>query len=251
MVRSALNAAFGHAQPDMIAPMGGGASGAFPFKVEIGDRRYLVRVEGPGSPLRNPHQYKSMRIAADAGIAPNIRHIDEAARVAVMDFIEEQPLSTFPGGPHALAQAVGAILGRVQATQSFPSFIEYPVMVGRLWRWVCQTGLFAPGVLDPCTEHLEHIGETYVWNTADSVSSHNDPVPRNVLFDGERLWLIDWESAYRSDPLVDVAITLDSFARSPELEQAGRGLATNWMRQSLIGWPKYARSPVSTTQACF
>ena len=118
-----------------------------------------------------------MRIAADAGIAPEVHHIDEAARVAVMDFVEERPLSIFPGGPHALAQAVGAILGRVQATQSFPRFIEYPVMVGRLWRWVCQTGLFAPGVLDPCTEHLEHIGETYVWNTANSVSSHNDPVP--------------------------------------------------------------------------
>ena len=49
------------------------------------------------------------------------------------------------------------------------------------------------------------------------VSSHNDPVPSNILFDGERLWLIDWELAYRSDPFVDVAIVLDNLARSPEL----------------------------------
>jgi hypothetical protein len=40
-----------------------------------------------------------------------------------------------------------------------------------------------------------------------------------MLFDGERLWLIDWESAYRNDPLVDVAIVLDSLAPSPELEE--------------------------------
>lgn len=33
------------------------------------------------------------------------------------------------------------------------------------------------------------------------------------------LWLIDWESAYRNDPLVDVAIVLDNLARSPELEE--------------------------------
>ena len=58
-----------------------------------------------------------MRIAADAGIAPRIYHIDETARVAVMDFIEEQPLSAFPGGPRALAQAIGEMLGRVQATR--------------------------------------------------------------------------------------------------------------------------------------
>jgi hypothetical protein len=40
------------------------------------------------------------------------------------------------------------------------------------------------------------------------VSSHNDPVPANILFDGRRPWLIDWEWAYRNDPLVDVAIVL-------------------------------------------
>jgi thiamine kinase-like enzyme len=50
------------------------------------------------------------------------------------------------------------------------------------------------------------------------VSSHNDPTPGNILFDGERLWLIDWESACRNDPLVDAAIVLDHFARSRELE---------------------------------
>jgi Ser/Thr protein kinase RdoA (MazF antagonist) len=85
---------------------------------------------------------------------------------------------------------------------------------------VCRTGLFAPGLLDAATERLARIRERYVWDPAESVSSHNDPIPSNVLFDGERLWLIDWESAYRNDPLVDVAIMLDNLARSPELEVA-------------------------------
>ncbi|MCW6510379.1 phosphotransferase [Lichenifustis flavocetrariae] len=219
-VRLALKIAFGSKKADFIAPLGGGASGAFPFRVEIEGRSYLVRVEGPASPLRNPHQYRSMRIAAEAGIAPKIYHIDESARVAVMDFVEERPLRLFPGGPHALAQAVGRLLASLQGTRPFPHFIEYPEMVGRLWWWVCQSGLFASGVLDPCTERLAQLRASYVWDTASSVSSHNDPVPRNILFDGERLWLIDWESAYRNDPLVDVAIALDGFARTQELEQA-------------------------------
>ena len=160
-----------------------------------------------------------MRIASDAGIAPKVHHIDESNRVAVLDFVEEQPLRSFPGGPSALSHAIGTILGRVQGTSLFPRFVEYPVIVGRLWWWVCQTGLFAPGVLDPCTEYLASLRETYVWDTAGSVSCHNDPVPRNILFDGQRLWMIDWESAYCNDPLVDVAITLDNFAPTPELEQ--------------------------------
>jgi hypothetical protein len=183
-VRAALCAAFGSPRADSIAPIGGGASGAFPFRVHIGDRRYLVRLEGPASPLRNPHQYESMRIASAAGIAPRVHHVDEAARFAVMDFVDEQPLSAFPGGPYALACAVGAILADVRRTPPFPPFVEYPDLVDRLWRWVRQTGLFAPGVLDACTAQLADIRETYVWDPAESVSSHNDPVPRNLLFDG-------------------------------------------------------------------
>lgn len=217
-MRSALNAAFGSYQIDAITPVTGGASGASAFRVEIGDRHYLVRVEGPASPLRNPHQYVSMRIAAEAGIAPRIHYVDEAARVAVMDFIEEQPLSAYPGGPYALAQGLGEILERVQATPSFPRFVEYPDIVVRLWAHVCRTGLFAPGVLDAYTDRLARIRAVYMWDPAKSVSSHNDLVPRNILFDGKRLWLIDWESAYRNDPLVDVAIMLDNLAPSPELE---------------------------------
>jgi hypothetical protein len=217
--RSALNAVFGSAQISAITPVPGGASGASPFRVEIGDRCYLVRVEGPASPLRNPHQYASMRIAAEAGIAPKLHYVDEGTRVAVMDFIEEQPLSAYPGGPSALAQAVGELVGRVQATLLFPRFVEYPDIVARLWAHVCRTGLFARGVLDAHTDHLARIREVYVWDSAESVSSHNDPVPRNVLFDGERLWLIDWESAYCNDPLVDAAIVLDSFASSSELKE--------------------------------
>ena len=161
-----------------------------------------------------------MRIAAEAGIAPRIHYADEADRVVVMDFIEARSLSAYPGGRPALVQAMGQMLRRLQATPAFPRFVEYPDIVARLWAHVVRTGLFAPGVLDAHTEHLARIRETYTWDPAESVSSHNDLVPANILFDGQRLWLIDWESAYRNDPLVDVAIALDGFAPSPDLADA-------------------------------
>ena len=74
------------------------------------------------------------------------------------------------------------------------------------------SGLFAPGLLDRHQKGFERIREAYPWDAAALVSSHNDPNPANILFDGERLWLIDWETAYRNDPLVDVA-TLTMFYR--------------------------------------
>jgi aminoglycoside phosphotransferase (APT) family kinase protein len=216
-VRSALAAAFGSAPIDAITPITGGASTASTFRLDAGDRRYLLRVEGKPSPLRNPHQYASMRIAAEAGIAPDIHCIDEVARVAVIDFIDQQPLKTYPGGPRALAQALGELLSRVQSTPVFPAFVNYPDIVARLFAHVRRTGLFAAGLLDAHVERLERLHQAYDAGLTSLVSSHNDLIPSNILFDGERLWLIDWESAYRNDPLVDVAIVLDSLALSPEL----------------------------------
>jgi aminoglycoside phosphotransferase (APT) family kinase protein len=218
IARSALTAAFGSGSLDAIVPIAGGASTASVFRIELGGRRYLLRIEGEPSPLRNPHQYVAMRIAAEAGLAPAIHHVDEAARVAVIDFIEQVPLQAYPGGPRALAGALGELLARVQATPSFPRFVDYPDIVARLFAHVRRTGLFAQGVLDPHLERLELLRQSYQAGSGNAVSSHNDPIPSNILFDGERLWLIDWESAYCNDPLVDVAIVLDSLARSTELE---------------------------------
>jgi len=218
IAHSALVAAFGSAPVGAVTPIAGGASGAWPFRVEVGGRRYLVRVEGVPSPLRNPHQYAALRIAAAAGISPRIHHIDEANRVAVTDFIEQRPLHTYPGGPRALLQALGALLARLQAAPAFPHFVDYPDIVARLFAHVRRTGLFGAGVLDAHVERLERFRAAYAAGSSALVASHNDAIPSNILFDGERLWLIDWESAYRNDPLVDVATILDTLAPSPELE---------------------------------
>jgi aminoglycoside phosphotransferase (APT) family kinase protein len=68
----------------------------------------------------------------------------------------------------------------------------------------------------------------YPWNASSPVSGHNDPNPRNIIFDGERLWLIDWETAFRNDPLTDVAILAENFAGTPELEEA---LLQGWLER--------------------
>jgi aminoglycoside phosphotransferase (APT) family kinase protein len=216
--QTALRHVLGTVPVDAVTPVAGGFTTAAVFRIEAGGRRYVLRVEGTPSPLRNPHQYQSMRIASEAGVAPRLYYADKDGRVAVIDHVETRPLDSFPGGPRALARALGELLRRLQATPVFPAFVDYPAIVARLWAHVCRTGLFADGVLDPVNERLAEIRAAYVWDRADSVSCHNDPVPANILYDGNRLWLIDWESAYRNDPLVDVAIMCDHLARAPDLE---------------------------------
>ena len=217
--RSAITAVLGSTAMVTVRPVTGGVSGAAVFLVEASGRRFVLRMEGPASPLRNPHQYASMRVAAEAGIAPRIHHLDADDRVVMMDFIEDRPLEAYPGGRQGLALAVGEMLRKLHALPLFSRFMDYPDIVDRLWTHVRKTGLFADGVLDAASQRLVEIRAAYAVEPQKYVSSHNDVLPRNLLFDGERLWLIDWENGYRNDPLVDLATVLDNFAPSPELEE--------------------------------
>lgn len=229
IAKQALEAAFGATRIESIKRIVGGATTALTLHVQAGGRDYLLRVEGEPSPLRNPHQYQSMRIAAEAGIAPRIHYLDEAKRVVLMDWVEGRPLQEYPGGREALASALGELLKRLQDAPVFPHFVDYPDIVSRLFAHVRRTKLFAEGLLDPHVADLERVTKRYKAGLEQLVSSHNDFHPGNVLFDGHRLWLIDWESAYRNDALVDAAIAIDSFAFSGELEKV---FLTAWLGQA-------------------
>ena len=170
--------------------------------------------------MRNPHQYDCMRIASEAGIAPALRYVDADAGVGIMDFVHQRPIAEYPGGPSALAKDLGGLAAQLQRTPAFPRLWDFPKVIERIFGFVRGSRLFADGLLDPHAEAFERVRAAYRWEASALVSSHNDPNPQNILFDGERLWLVDWETAYRNDPLVDVAILVQSFAQTPELERA-------------------------------
>jgi hypothetical protein len=78
--------------------------------------------------------------------------------------------------------------------------------------------MFSAGLLDPHAEGFERIRKAYPWNDSALVFSHNDPNPRNILFDGEQLWLIDWETSFRNDSMTDIAILANNVAPTRALE---------------------------------
>ena len=67
-------------------------------------------------------------------------------------------------------------------------------------------------------EMFEEIRAVYPRDPATFVSTHNDVNPANLLYDGNRLWLIDWESAKRNDPFIDIAMVWITLAPTAELQ---------------------------------
>ena len=222
---SALSAAFGEA-PVAVHPVAGGASGALTYRVDAAAGAHLLRIETITGPLRNPHQYTCMQLAADAGIAPPVRYVDADAGVVVMSFLDQRPLTEHPGGPSGIAAEVGALLARVHELPGFPSRGDYLDNLGRMLRYLATSGRVAAGLLDRHAEGFERIRVAYPWQPDEFVSAHNDPNQFNVLSDGDRLWLIDWETAYPNDPLIDVATVAGYLTPTPELRDV---LLTAWL----------------------
>jgi len=167
-----------------------------------------------------------MRTAAEAGIAPPLLHADPQACLAIMQFVQTRPLAEFAGGKAALAAELGGLTARLQRTEPFAPLADYPLLLRRMLDYVRGSGMVAQGLIDPHAEAFERLAGGYPWDAAEQVSSHNDPNFFNTLYDGERLWLIDWETAYRNDRFVDIAIQANHLEAGPDLESA---LARAWL----------------------
>jgi aminoglycoside phosphotransferase (APT) family kinase protein len=226
-VRAAFKTVFSDALPSSLQPITTGAS-AFICRIEVGGRAYLLRLESlERDEVRDPRRaYLCMRSAAEAGLAPPLLYADADAGVAIMAFVPSRPLADYPGGAEALAGALGTLTSRLQATPAFPAVTGYNAVLAHMFGRLAATRLYADGLLDRHRDSFERICDAYPWALPTAVSSHNDPHPGNILFDGERLWLIDWETAYRNDPVVDVAVMTLYLAASSQAQEV---LIRSWL----------------------
>ncbi|HEY3800636.1 MAG TPA: phosphotransferase [Caulobacteraceae bacterium] len=219
---AALAQAFGGAPLTAASAVSGGVS-ALTYRLEVGGRAYALRLESQRPGQRDPSSsYACLVLAAAAGVAPPVRYADAPTGIAILDFVQPVPLEQFPGGAEALAGNLGRLIGQLQAIADYPTFSDYRSLLRRMLTFIACAGVFAPGLLTPHLEAFERLQAAYPWDAEPALASHNDPNLRNVLFDGRRLWLIDWETAYRNDPLVDVSILAN------ELGSADAALVAAW-----------------------
>lgn len=242
-VSAALDGAFGPGQVSGVSVVGGGASGALTYRVDAAAGSYLLRVETLQGPLRNPFQYDCMQVAAEAGVAPPIRFVDADAGVVVLPFIEQRPLGEHAGGPVGAATEVGELLAQLHATPAFPQRSDHFENLDGVIAFLERSGRVAAGLLDRHREGFERVRAAYPWEPDTFVSAHNDPNQFNLLYDGERVWLIDWETAARNDPFIDLATASSHLAPTDDLRdvvlRAGLGRDPDQRdraRLAVMGW---------------
>ena len=209
-VSRALDEAFGVREIDDIRPLTGGLSTAQVFRIVVRSRPYLLRLTMPGAPAGDPAgQLASLQTAAEAGIAPHIWHVDAEDGILIADFVEARPY------PADMALLVAQTLARVHSLRGFqkPRVGSYFDAMDRLVSAFRAANLLPPDQIDELFRRYADLMKVYPRNDAELVASHNDVKPQNMVFDGERLWLVDWEAAFLNDRYVDLSISANFFVR--------------------------------------
>lgn len=180
------------------------------FNVKLHDagKAYVVRIGGDidAHLVKRFNELACHRAAEAAGLSPRIVHAE--AGVLAMDFIEGQVLDAQSAAGDPMIDRIAALLRRLhsQATRS----LRGPVLVF----WVFH-------VLRDYDARLRAANSRYMAELPrlSAVSealeeavgpvtlalAHNDLLPSNLLDDGRRLWLLDWDYGGFNTPLFDLA----------------------------------------------
>ncbi|WP_424968770.1 phosphotransferase [Dinoroseobacter sp. S375] len=193
--------------PGEIVPLSGGITNVN-LAVTDGDRRYVVRL-GADIPEHGVLRWNELalsRAAEAAGISPGVHY--HAPGVLVLDFIEARTFTEEMARDPAQVPRIVALLRRshhaLGAHLTQPVLAFWPFQVNRTYA----TRLRAEGsahaaALPELMATLETL-ET-ATGPVTLVIGHNDLLAANILDDGARLWLIDWEYGGFNTPLFDLA----------------------------------------------
>lgn len=173
------------------------------FRVRFGETDHVLRLCGADTELLGidrEAEFAAAELAFEVGVGPAVTAFlpDEPALVtAFVDGIGLEPADVRED-PGRVARALHAVheAGRVRAAFS-------PFRVAEAYRALTvQRGGPLPDAAGPALSAARIIEGALPPFAARLC--HNDLLPANLLDDGERLWIIDWEYAGMGDPFFDL-----------------------------------------------
>jgi thiamine kinase-like enzyme len=217
---AALAIWFGPVNP---LPLAGGITNQN-FAVEDRGRRYVVRVGDDilVHGVLRANELAASRAAHAAGLSPGVVHAEPG--ILVLEFIEGR---TFAPEDVRNPANLERLIDMVQRChRDIPQFLRGPAAMFWVFHVVRDYGhtlregnsrhlAILPDLLARAARLEAAVGPI------DVVFGHNDLLAANVIDDGQRLWLVDWEYAGLNSPLFDLGGLASNSEFSPEqAEQA-------------------------------
>jgi len=221
-VTRGLTVAFGVAAFDDIRDMTERPGSNRVFRIVVGGSAYLLRINTRAGDMTR--HFNCMRAAAEADLAPRVHYARAEDRISITDFVEAVPLQA----SEALRR-VPAVLRTLHALPPFPESPFNTTCTFLLHKGAALDGFlqkFRAGNslpqqdLDELVAQYARLAAVFSSLDPDLAPSHNDLFkPDNILFDGSRVWLVDWEAAFQNDRYADLAVVANMLVGNEAEEQ--------------------------------
>ena len=202
-LNEALNATFGTTNYNALEPITKGLSGALIFKLTVHDQPFLLRIVTRDDAFGDPLYYFScMETVAEAGLAPKVHYLSIKDRISITGFIDAHPFPALRA-----FQQMPSLLRKLHHLPKFPFRINYFESMERQLSAFLKKEILPEKNTRKILDIYERIKAVYPFQDHENwVSSHNDCKPENILFDGIKPWLVDWEAGFLNDRYLDLAI---------------------------------------------
>lgn len=194
-------------RPRVVTPVTGGLTNET-FRVKVDDNDLLVRVFAPDMELfgvDRENECANTQEAARWGVAPKVLEANSELGVLVSEFVSGRTLLppdlTHPG----TMERVVKTLRRLHSGSTFQgSFNVQQFRIDYLER-VRTLDLQLPIDYDELLPRIETLERLLASTPMPLVPCHNDLASENMIDDGERVWLVDFEFAAMNEASFDLA----------------------------------------------
>jgi aminoglycoside phosphotransferase (APT) family kinase protein len=189
-----------------ISPISGGLSGKEVFAVTTDRGEYVLHLHGPRREMFS-EIVAAQRHAAKSGIAPVVIFADQETGAVISEKINGVSLGAVLGHSEMRSVVLGKVAETLTLLHSIPASdvsLADPSLGRSIWDqqsardgfpdWARRMGTYVS------------LGENALANDGRRVFSHNDLNPGNLLWDGSKLWMVDWERASLAHPYIDLAM---------------------------------------------
>lgn len=200
-----------------ISRIGAGLSGAAVYRVDAEGASFVLTVAAEAEPTQVWQQKLALlQLVASAALAPRVVHVDEARRAVLSELIVDRSFVGLYHEPRSHAAALTELGSMLRRVHSLPLPVGVTGQEPRdvlSTSWAGLSGFSVPGFVSEAVEGL--LAEEAPASDRAPVLSHNDVNPTNLVYDGQRVLLLDWDSAGPNDPFYDLA-SISVFLRMDE-----------------------------------